>query len=56
MFDFGIGCAIFEPGIFKTKLLDREAKNKRVHFVWNKMSENLRREYGEEYKQKCTFQ
>ncbi|KAI6190350.1 Retinol dehydrogenase 7 [Aphelenchoides bicaudatus] len=52
MFDYNIKFAIFEPGIFKTNLLDRTAKNKRVDFVWNKMSASLREEYGEEYKQK----
>lgn len=51
--DFGITCAIFEPGIFKTKLLDQEAKNKRVSFVWSKISAELREEYGEAYKEKC---
>lgn len=49
---FGIKIGIFEPGIFKTKLLDREAKDKRVQFVWDKMSKELREEYGEEYKKK----
>lgn len=53
LYDFGIICGIFEPGVFKTNLLNKEAKNKRVNFVWNKMSQELRDEYGEAYKEKC---
>jgi hypothetical protein len=53
MNDFDIKFGIFEPGIFKTKLLDKEAKNKRVNMVWNKMSQELRDEYGDVFKEKC---
>lgn len=51
VYDFGVRYAIFEPGVFKTALLDELAKQTRVDFAWNKMSESLREEYGEEYKQ-----
>ncbi|KAI6218996.1 Retinol dehydrogenase 7 [Aphelenchoides fujianensis] len=47
---FGIHCGVFHPGIFKTPLLDEEAKNKRVEFAWQKMAPELREEYGEEFK------
>jgi hypothetical protein len=50
-----VTCGIFEPGIFKTNLLDEQAKKDRVELVWNKMSDELKAEYGEEYKQQCKF-
>uniref|UniRef100_A0A183TV63 Estradiol 17-beta-dehydrogenase 2 n=1 Tax=Toxocara canis TaxID=6265 RepID=A0A183TV63_TOXCA len=43
----------FGPGIFKTNLIDKIAMERRVEVVWNRMSEEQRREYGGEYKQYC---
>ncbi|KAI6213125.1 hypothetical protein M3Y94_00113300 [Aphelenchoides besseyi] len=49
---FKIQIGLFEPGVFKTPLLDQSAKERRVNYVWNKMPQELRDEYGEDYKEK----
>lgn len=48
---FGVDCSILEPGIFKTDLIDKDAMKRRVEHVWNRMSDEQRQEYGEEYKE-----
>ncbi|CAD5222955.1 unnamed protein product [Bursaphelenchus okinawaensis] len=48
---FGIYLGIIEPGIFKTLLLDREAKRKRVDSVWETLDEDIKSVYGEEFKE-----
>ncbi|KAI6186332.1 Short-chain dehydrogenase/reductase family 9C member 7 [Aphelenchoides besseyi] len=49
---YKIKFAIFEPGVSTSALLCQEAIRERADFAWNKMSPNLRRELGEEYKVK----
>ena len=52
---YGIKCSLLEPGIFKTPLLDKKAQENRVNYVWNNLSNEIREEYGEEYKEGCKF-
>jgi len=49
---FGIKCCILEPGAFRTNLLDAEQMRDRVNSVWNKLSTEMKAEYGNEYKDK----
>ncbi|CAD5232543.1 unnamed protein product [Bursaphelenchus xylophilus] len=49
---FGVYFGIIEPGIFKTTLLDNEAKRKRVNSVWETLDPSIKEVYGEEYKEK----
>jgi len=50
---FGVKCCLLEPGIFHTGLIDEEAMRQRVESVWKGLSGEVKREYGEEYKENC---
>ncbi|GMR45021.1 hypothetical protein PMAYCL1PPCAC_15216, partial [Pristionchus mayeri] len=50
MRQFGVSVHILEPGAFKTELLNEDALNARVDKIWSELSEDVRREYGETYK------
>ncbi|CAJ0939750.1 unnamed protein product, partial [Mesorhabditis belari] len=48
---FGVSVHILEPGAFKTDLLSEEAQNKRIDTIWGKLTESVRIEYGETFKE-----
>jgi retinol dehydrogenase-16 len=48
-----VTCCILEPGVFKTALIDENAENARVEKAWKRMSQSVRDEYGEEFKEIC---
>lgn len=52
---FGIKIGIIEPGIFKTSLIDDEAKRKRVNGVWDKLEGKVKEVYGDEFKEGCKY-
>ncbi|TKR70512.1 hypothetical protein L596_022534 [Steinernema carpocapsae] len=47
---FGVTVSILEPGTFKTTLFNTDAHRQRVEQVWNRLTEEQKAEYGEEYK------
>uniref|UniRef100_A0AC35G7E6 17-beta-hydroxysteroid dehydrogenase type 6 n=1 Tax=Panagrolaimus sp. PS1159 TaxID=55785 RepID=A0AC35G7E6_9BILA len=47
---FGIKVSIIEPGAFKTTLMNPDAMIRRVESVWSKLSEDVRDEYGDDFK------
>uniref|UniRef100_A0A914YFH6 Uncharacterized protein n=1 Tax=Panagrolaimus superbus TaxID=310955 RepID=A0A914YFH6_9BILA len=47
---FGIKVSIIEPGAFKTTLMNPDAMIRRVESVWSKLSEDIRDEYGNDFK------
>ncbi|CAJ0582105.1 unnamed protein product, partial [Mesorhabditis spiculigera] len=51
MRQFGVSVHILEPGAFKTDLLSEDAQNRRVDTIWDKLSESVKVEYGESYKE-----
>ncbi|KAI6199396.1 hypothetical protein M3Y96_00622600 [Aphelenchoides besseyi] len=48
---FGVSAHVLEPGAFKTQLLNNEAMVRRVDEIWSKLSESVREEYGEEFRE-----
>uniref|UniRef100_A0A914D703 17-beta-hydroxysteroid dehydrogenase type 6 n=1 Tax=Acrobeloides nanus TaxID=290746 RepID=A0A914D703_9BILA len=50
---YGIKCSILEPGIFKTPLINKQAMEARVKHVWANVSDEMKEEYGEGYKDDC---
>jgi NAD(P)-dependent dehydrogenase (short-subunit alcohol dehydrogenase family) len=54
MRDFGVTVHIVEPGVFRqTGILETENMEKIQNMVWDRTSENTKREYGPTYFQKC---
>ncbi|KAI1720696.1 short chain dehydrogenase domain-containing protein [Ditylenchus destructor] len=47
---FGITCCILEPGVFRTNLTDNDQMRNRVNRVWDKLSPEIKHEYGEKFK------
>ena len=45
---FGITVSIIEPGFFKTPMIDPDRIIKSAEFMWNRASEETRKEYGDE--------
>ena len=50
-----LGCYILEPGAFSTNLLDGKQMSERVNKTWEKLSPELKEEYGMDYKNKCKY-
>ncbi|KHN81636.1 17-beta-hydroxysteroid dehydrogenase type 6 [Toxocara canis] len=46
---FGIRCSIIEPGVFKTAMADKNALNERIDQMWNRLDDETKAEYGEEF-------
>ncbi|XP_078357209.1 short-chain dehydrogenase/reductase family 9C member 7-like [Oculina patagonica] len=53
MHPWGIKVSIMEPGGFQTNMNERRAKERQIREAWNNLSEELKKEYGEEYLEKC---
>lgn len=51
---WGITCCILEPSGFKTPFLNIPDIHRRVDKVWDRLSEEVKEEYGEEYHRKVT--
>jgi NAD(P)-dependent dehydrogenase (short-subunit alcohol dehydrogenase family) len=47
---FGVTAHILEPGAFKTQLLNKESMLDRMDQIWNKLSQAVKDEYGEEFR------
>lgn len=52
---FGVKCCLLEPGIFHTGLIDEGAMRQRVDSVWQGLSEAVKKEYGDDYKEHCEW-
>lgn len=52
---FGIKVSCLEPGAFRTNLMSPEAMIRRVEFVWQKLDEQTKAEYGVDFKDNCQF-
>uniref|UniRef100_A0A914S2Z6 Uncharacterized protein n=1 Tax=Parascaris equorum TaxID=6256 RepID=A0A914S2Z6_PAREQ len=50
---FGVTCCILEPGVFKTTLIDRVEMKQRIERVWEKLTDEQRQDYGEDFKNFC---
>ncbi|KAI1719131.1 short chain dehydrogenase domain-containing protein [Ditylenchus destructor] len=50
---YGITVSILEPGAFRTNFVSYDAHRERVEGIWSRMPQDLRDEYGEDYKNKC---
>ncbi|KAL9950830.1 hypothetical protein ACROYT_G043394 [Oculina patagonica] len=53
MHPWGIKVSIMEPGSFKTSMNDAAARERQLRQAWDSLSEELKKEYGEEYLEKC---
>uniref|UniRef100_A0A0R3RNY2 D-beta-hydroxybutyrate dehydrogenase, mitochondrial n=1 Tax=Elaeophora elaphi TaxID=1147741 RepID=A0A0R3RNY2_9BILA len=52
--EFGIHCAILEPGRFRTTLMDKKAMTDRINHAWNGLDSTRKAEYGgEAFKELC---
>ena len=49
MHPWGINVSIIEPGGFKTQMSDAHVMGRHLRQGWNNLSDELKREYGEEY-------
>ncbi|KAH7716979.1 Protein DHS-20 [Aphelenchoides avenae] len=47
---YGIRCSILEPGSFKTGIITAENIKQRIERHWTNLSDELKEEYGEKYK------
>lgn len=47
---FGVSAHILEPGAFKTQLLDKQSMLNRINQTWRKLPQNVKDEYGEEFR------
>nr|XP_061803058.1 retinol dehydrogenase 7-like [Nerophis lumbriciformis] len=52
MAPFGVKVLCIEPGFFKTNVTDAAILSKNIKFLWDKMPQEVRDEYGQEYLQK----
>lgn len=50
LYPFGIECCILEPGVFRTTMMNAEAMRLRVNSVFDEQSDEIKEEYGIEYK------
>ncbi|KAM5180600.1 uncharacterized protein ACMZJ9_001096 [Mantella aurantiaca] len=50
---FGVKVCIIVPGGYKTLILDKERHMKDVQHLWQKLPENIKELFGEEYYQYC---
>ena len=51
----GIKVSIMEPGCFQTGMTQPAAIERQLRQCWNNLSDELKKEYGEEYLEKSTY-
>ena len=58
MYPWGIKVSIIEPGGFQTKVNDFRVRETQLRHGWGSLSEELKKDYGEEYleKSKLSFE
>lgn len=49
---FGIKVSCIQPGLFKTPLTDLAKIRKEKEVIWNRLSPDTKKQYGEDYFQK----
>ncbi|NWZ87519.1 RDH2 dehydrogenase, partial [Poecile atricapillus] len=49
---FGVKVCIIEPGYFKTMITNTDNLEKNFHSIWNKLPEEIKASYGEDYLRK----
>ena len=52
MYPWGIKVSIMEPAGFQTQMNDSRARERQLRQAWDNLSEELKKEYGEEYLEK----
>lgn len=52
---FGIKVLCIEPGFFKTNVTNAAILSKNVKMVWDKMPQEVRDDYGDDYLKACKF-
>lgn len=55
MYSWGIEVSIMEPGCFQTGMTQPAAIERQLRQCWNNLSDELKKEYGEEYLEKSTY-
>lgn len=55
MAPFGVKVLCIEPGFFKTNVTDSAILTKNVRYLWEKMPQEVRDDYGTEFLEKCKF-
>lgn len=56
LYYFGVKVSIIEPGNYKTSILGKETIPKRMEKLWERLPQETRESYGEEYFRICKFQ
>lgn len=52
MAPFGVKVLCIEPGFFKTNVTDAAILSKNVNFLWDKLPQDVKDDYGPDYLQK----
>ena len=55
MYSWGIKVSIMEPGCFQTGMTQPAAIERQLRQCWDNLSDELKKEYGEEYLEKSTY-
>lgn len=55
MYSWGIKVSIMEPGCFQTGMTQPAAIERQLRQCWNNLSDELKKEHGEEYLEKSTY-
>ena len=55
MHNFGVKVSIIEPGYFKTMITNVENLEKSFISTWEKLPEEMKASYGENYLKKCKY-
>ena len=54
MHPWGIKVSIMEPGGYQTKIIEPATIERNLRQSWDKLSDELKKDYGEEYLEKGT--
>lgn len=52
---YGVSVSIIEPGGFRTAMFDYDAWVKMKEAQWQKLPEDVRKEYGDQFFGDCTY-